>query len=224
MSSPSAVLFLFSKIYPIGRVGAFELQSERPSTSPSTNPTDSQRATTLDLQTELPTVRPTEAPVGRNTVLTLAPTLKEDEMVYFTVQVDFFAGREREPTDTEIEKMMCQTNKFFEKTLKEKIDPNVVVYASNIDWEWDDKAALPSMVEFFADARYADGKHVPAEEVFNVMEQVDVKQFVQDYVWMSETYKENVFYQTEDIFFAGSYTGSPNPPEPHPGKVEKFNC
>ena len=157
-------------------------------------------------------------------MLTLAPTLKEDEMVYFTIQVDFFAGHEREPTDDEIEKMMCETNKFFEKTLKEKIDPQLEVFASNIDWEWDDKAALPSMVEFFADARYSDGRHVPAEEVFNVMEQVDVKQFVQDYVWMSEVYKENVFYQTEDIFFAGSYTGSPNPPDPHPGKVDKFNC
>jgi len=145
-------------------------------------------------------------------------------MVYFTIQIDFFAGQEKEPTDEEVKAMMCKTNEFFRKTLRDSIDPSIQVEATNINWEWDDKAALPSVVEFFADAEYADGRHVPAEEVFNVMEKVDVKQFVQDYVWMSEVYKENVYYQTEDIFFAGSYTGSPNPPEPHPGKIQSFGC
>lgn len=145
-------------------------------------------------------------------------------MVYFTVQIDFFAGREKEPTDAEVEAMMCHVDAFFQKTLKEKINPDVEVYSSNIHWEWDDRAGLPSMVEFFAHATYADGSFVPPEKVFDSMESVDVKQFVQDYIWMAEPYKENEFYQTEDIFFAGRYSGSSTPPEPRPGKLARANC
>ena len=155
----------------------------------------------------------------------MAPTKPEDEMVYFTIQIDFFAGKEKEPSQVDIEAMMCKTNEFFLKTLKEATkNEGVTVYATNIDWEWDPKAALPSVVEFFANATYPDGSHVPAVDVFTAMEKVDVKGFVQDYVWMAEPLKENQFYQTEDIFFAGSYTGSKNPPSPHQGKLEKATC
>ena len=168
---------------------------------------------------------PTPPPIGRGVgPITLAPTGKEDEMVYFTIQIDFFAGKEKEPSDDEVKAMMCQADTFFKKTLKEKISQDVDVYSANIHWDWDDRAGLPSVVEFFANATYADGSHVPAELVFDAMEKVDVKQFVQDYIWMSAPYQENVFYQTEDIFFAGRYSGTPNPPEPHAGKIDRVNC
>ena len=188
------------------------------------------RATTLS-PTIVPTNTPTTAPISRATTLppvgrvtSLAPTTKEEEMVYFTIQIDFFANKEREPTDEEVEAMMCQTQKFFEKTIKDQLGQDITVQVTNIHWDYDTKAALPSMVEFFADVRKPDGTHVPAEEVFKVMEGVDVKAFVEEYVWMSEVYKENIYYETEDIFFAGSYTGSPNPPDPHPGKIQTVRC
>jgi hypothetical protein len=176
--------------------------------TPTVAPTAPKRGTTLDL-----------------TSTTLAPTSASDEMVYFTIQIDFFAGKEKEPTQAEIEAMMCKTNEFFMKTLKNWTKNEMIdVEATNINWEWDPKAALPSIVEFFADATNPDGSHIAAIDVFQAMEQVDVKAFVQDYIWQSEPLKENEFYQTEDIFFAGSYSGSSNPPAPHVGKLAKANC
>lgn len=192
-----------------------------PTDYPTGNPTPApiQRKVTL-APTDSPTDNPTPAPIQRK--VTLAPTMQDDEMVYFTIQIDFFAGKEREPTEQEIKSMVCQVNKFFEKHLKERIDPGINVFASEIHYEWDERAALPSVVEFFADASYGNnGQHVPAQEVFDVMDDVDVKQFVEEYIWLSEPYKDNIFYQTEDIFFAGSYTGAANPPEPKPGMISR---
>lgn len=194
------------------------------------SPGDTNRVDTgFELQpddTPMPT--PTPAPVGRADtgfqLQSMGPTTAEDEMVYFTIQIDFFAGREKEPTDAEVEAMMCEADRFFQETLKSKISSDVDVHSTNIYWEWDDRAALPSMVEFYADARDGSGNHVPAEQVFNAMESIDVKQFVQNYIWNANPYKENVFYQTEDIFFAGRYSGSANPPVPHEGKLARAQC
>jgi hypothetical protein len=190
-----------------------------------TNAPTLQRVDKLDIS-EFPSMAPSsKAPTGRNTVLTMQPTAKEDEMVYFSIQIDFFAGKERKPEDDEVESMVCQVNKFFENTLRDKINPSLNVFASNINWEFDDSAALPSIVEFFANVTNADGTHVDAEQVFSAMEGVDAKKMVQDYIWQSEPKEQNIFWQTEDIYFAGAYTGSANPPDPHPGKIDKvLNC
>ncbi|CAB9526302.1 expressed unknown protein [Seminavis robusta] len=202
----------------------FNLTTLSPTVLPSIAPSLAPSLISLSPSVGATTAPPVSRGGGLN-LQTMSPTRPEDEMVYFTIQIDFFAGKEKQPTKPEIEKMMCKANQFFEKTLKEKVNPDVTVYATNIDWEWDPKAALPSVIEFFADARNSDGSHVPAVDVFSAMEQVDVKGFVESFVWESEPYKENIFYQTEDIFFAGSYTGSPNPPAPHPGKLQKVdNC
>jgi len=213
-------------------------------TSPTMTPT---KAATTTPPTATPSAGPTVKPqvpamggigippanerptaTGRATALdlgsTMAPTTQADEMVYFTIQVDFFAGHEAEPQTEDIKAMICQAQKFFAKTLQTAVSPDVTMQAYNIDWEWKDNAALPSIVEFFADVRTADGAHVPAATVFAEMEKVDVKQFVQDYIWMSEVYKENIFYQTEDIFFAGQYSGSPNPPDVGEGKIQVVEC
>jgi hypothetical protein len=197
--------------------------SETPSVAPSAIPSAMQRATTLP-----PTIAPT-APKRATTLdlstSTLAPTTSAEEMVYFTIQIDFFPGKEREPDQPEIEAMMCQTNAFFLKTLKNWTkNDSIDVYATNINWAYEPKNALPSLVEFFAKATYPDGSHVPAIDVFEAMEQVNVKAFVQEYIWQSEPVKVNAFYETEDIFFAGSYSGSPNPPTPHVGKLAKATC
>lgn len=194
---------------PTGRFGGLNIPMGTPRTpAPSTAPSqrvDPGRASGFELAT-------------------MAPTRPQDEMVYFTIQVDFFAGKEREPTDDEVNSVMCKADQFFLKTLQDKIDPDVDVYGCNIHWEWDDRAGLPSMIEFFANATMPDGEHVPAQEVFDAMEKVDVEMFVKNYIWQAEPYQENQFYQTEDIFFAGSYTGSANPPEPHEGNIHRAQC
>lgn len=186
------------------------------------------RKTDLMGATPAPSASPppttTEPPVNGRVTDAFSLETQDDEMVYFTIQIDMFAEHEREPTETEITAMMCEAEKFFQKTLKEKISPDVSVFASNIYWKWDDRAALPSVVEFYADVKLPDGSRVPAQTVFEAMEKVDVKEFVQDYIWMSEPYQGNAFYQTEDIFFAGRYSGTDTPPEPHEAKIPRVNC
>lgn len=156
----------------------------------------------------------------------MAPTRKEDELVYFNVQMGFFDGMGREPEADEVEAMICQTNNFFKETIVEATnDPNVVSYATNIDWEYDPDDRLPMTVYFTSHTSDGQGNVIPSADMYNyILKHADAKSLVKDFIWNSEPYPINIFYQTEDILLGGSYSGARIGRPLVPGKLARATC
>jgi hypothetical protein len=156
----------------------------------------------------------------------LAPTSEDEELVYFNIKIDFFAGMGGEPKANEIEAMICQTNKFFQAAMRNMTkDPDLQSYATNIDWLYDASQPLSVVIYFTSHTTFGDGSVVPAEDVYNyILKQADAKLLVTDYIWQSEPYPDNVFYQTEDILLGASYSGAKTGRDIAPGRLEKATC
>ena len=132
----------------------------------------------------------------------------------------------REPELDEIESMICETNKFFLETIKSLTsDSKVESYATNIDWEYKGEGALPFTVYFTSHTTDGEGKIIPAADMYNYMlKEADARALVRDFIWNSEPYPTNIFYQTEDIVLGGSYSGAKKGRSLVPGKLARANC
>lgn len=156
----------------------------------------------------------------------MEPTLKEEELVYFNVKLDFFDGLGREPEDEEVENMVCQINSFVADSITELTsDPKVVSYATNIDWEYKPSERLPFTVYFTSHTTDGWGNIIPAADMYTyILKDADAKALVKDYIWNSEPYTSNIFYSTEDIMMGGSYSGSRRGRPLVPGKLARARC
>ena len=165
-------------------------------------------------------------PPANGSERTLNPTTIDEELVYFNIKIDFFDGMGREPTSDEIEAMICQTNEFFKASVRASTnDPNVESFATNIDWEYDEQERLPMTVWFTSHTSDGRDKIIPAADIYNyILKEADAKSLVTDYIWNSEPYPNNIFYQTEDIMLGGSFSGSKKGRPIVPGKLAQAVC
>ena len=172
-------------------------------------------------------------PSGNNDDRTVAPTTPEDEMVYFRIQIDFFDGMGMNPSMDDVIGMICQVNRFFKDSFRaSRQDPGIESYATNIDWDYEPDEQLPFSIYFTSHTKDGQGKTVPAKEVYDyILGGADAKLLVTDYIWNSEPYPTNQFYQTEDIGLSGIYSGASNtnkkirPIHPIvPGKLARATC
>ena len=130
----------------------------------------------------------------------------------------------------DVEGMVCQVNKFFKDSFREaRKDSGVESYATNIDWEYEPEEELPFTLYFTSHTTDGQGRTVPAKEVYDyILSESDAKLLVTDYIWNSEPYPTNQFYQTEDIGLAGKYSGASHPekkmPPITPGKMARATC
>jgi len=147
-------------------------------------------------------------------------------MVDVKVEIDFFDGMGREPQPDEIQAMICQTNKYFTDTIQELMqDTNAVSYATNIDWKYDTSEGRPVQIFFLSHTTNGQGTLVPAATMYDyILTQFDFETMVKKYIWNSEPYPTNVFFQTEDILVAGSMSGKGKGRSPITWKLEQASC
>lgn len=157
---------------------------------------------------------------------TLVPTTAEEEMVYFSIKIAFFPGEGERPQKDEINAMLCETNKFFQEALINATnDDDLQSFATNIDWLYDTENDLPFVLYFTSDTHYGNETPVPAKTVYEViLNEADAKLLVTDFIWQSEPYPDNVFYNTQDIMLDGSYSGAKSGRSIVPGQMEKAMC
>eukprot|EP00797_Seminavis_robusta_P010861 Sro1806_g298910.2 (723) ;mRNA; r:17242-19818 len=180
-----------------------------------------------------PTPTPTDPPVERpeppgrpDDKRTVAPTKADEELVYFNIQMGFFDGQGREPQEDEIEAMICQTNIWFENSLRDMAkDSGVNSFATNIDWEYEPSENLPLTIWFTSHSTDGSGNILPAAEVYDyILHEADAKSLITNFIWNSEPYTANVFYNTENILFGGSHNGAKSGRRIVPGKLPKAMC
>lgn len=143
----------------------------------------------------------------------------DTRMPIFTIEIGFDT-RTGVPTEQDIKGMMCQTNLYFEHRLKHDLnDEGINSHATNVDWEYVHGARMPSVMSFTPYSTYGDGSVIPGKVVYDVMKVIDVQDYVRNYVWNSEPYETNIFWDTRDIQIGGDVNGPVRE-----GKLARVTC
>lgn len=131
-----------------------------------------------------------------------------DPMATFSLKFAMFGNKEMPPTLREVDALMCQVNSYCTQELRRKLsDGTIHVKAVFIDYFFYEEGAGSMqediVVNFTAFAYYGKDEHdqVPAQVVFQALKlnNVDIKDFVENYVWKSEPEQENIFFHTEAL-------------------------
>ena len=132
-------------------------------------------------------------------------TMHTADQAFFEIKVQFEEDTKREPTRDEIEAMMCETNKFFEKTLRDGLeDSSIVSYATNIDWNYNAADEYQFIITFTSTTLQGDGAHVLGAKVMEIMKGADIQFFTELYVLNSVPYEQNIFFFSKNLYFGGS--------------------
>ena len=140
----------------------------------------------------------------------------------FQVVFGFCEGHEREPSVSEVEALICETNLYLEKILKGSTgDSSLQAEAYNIGWTYSPDCPGPVTVTFSVVASYGSGQMVPAHDIYQALKLGDdeLKDYLQNYVMNSSPQGSNVFYYTDKMSFEG--TLGVQPPE---GKISTVSC
>lgn len=125
----------------------------------------------------------------------------------FSAQLDitFFEGQGKAPTDLEIEALIHETELFF-SDLFLSVPPTNSVFESfsitNVVPTYNEEEdADHFQVIFDATLVVAAGSSITMDTVANVVDQANYDEYISDYVWMSEPFRRNEFYQTHSVSF-----------------------
>ena len=153
------------------------------------------RGATLDKSDSASTLFKASCPVTMHAV----------DQASFEVKVQFEDDTKREPTRDEIEAMICETNKFFEKTLRKELnDSSILSYATNIDWTYDAAEEFQVGLTFTSTSLLGDGSQVPGAKVLETMEAADIQVYTEFYLLNAVPYERNLFFFSENLYFGGS--------------------
>ena len=123
--------------------------------------------------------------------------------------IGFFPYTEvREPTQDEVEALVDQTIDFFTKEFGYRYDDFVRFGALDTSVDFDREDRLPVTVSldfhvfFSATKQNAANQlvHTP-DEVLNFMSEIDLSGYIQNYVWQSKPFSENIFYEAMHVIF-----------------------
>jgi len=132
-------------------------------------------------------------------------TVHSGKQASFVIKFELDTGALREPTKDEIEAVICETNKFFQKYLREKLeDPSIVSYATNVDWSYDVDEEYQASISFQSTTMNGDGSYVKGSKVLEIMETADIEFYTEFYVLNAQPYESNVFFQTKNLNFVGT--------------------
>lgn len=129
-------------------------------------------------------------------------------MAHFSLNFAFFEDHEVPPTLAEVNALICQVNSYFTQELRRGLSAgNIHVKAVYVDYFFDEggkgSSAEDVRVNFTAFSYYGEDEHdqVAAQDVVEAMklDYLELKDFVEQYVWKSEPEKENLFYHTESL-------------------------
>jgi hypothetical protein len=129
------------------------------------------------------------------------------DLASYQLAFGFYEGEVGEPSMSEVEALICQTNQYMEQKLQDSIgDPQLAAQAVNIDWKYSPECVAAVTVTFAIESSYGDGSTVPAHEVFQALRLGDeeLQTFLECFVWKSRPVQENVFYGANQVGFENS--------------------
>lgn len=145
---------------------------------------------------------------------TTAGTSQSPELqASYKLAFGFYDGKEGEPSKSEIESLICQTNAFFQGKVREKTgDSSIEAYAVDICWNYTPDCDAPVTVSFGMEAIYESGESVPPEEVSSALKlsEGDMQAYLESYVWQSSPTGSNLFNNANKLGFE-DYLGGPMP-------------
>lgn len=127
------------------------------------------------------------------------------DMIFFTLTLGFFEGKEREASVPEIKSLICYTQDFFADELKKLVgDRGISFEAIDIDWSYNEDGSNSFELRFAANVRDGMGMAVPENQVFQSLKvaQDDLQDYILSYAWEVPAPKgesESVFYNTEEV-------------------------
>ena len=163
-------------------------------------------------ETNITTVAPTASPSVPNT----------DQSVYFTWEYGFANGTGREPTQAEIEDLMCQTNLYIRDRVRNATQNETVQSVGmHINWMLLDAAMQPISLQFLSNTTYENGQAVPPQTVIDALEleTEDFLMYLENYVW-NVAIPDSVFKNATSASLNEAAAGNPVPP----GMLEAATC
>jgi len=145
------------------------------------------------------------------------------EMATFHVSYGFFENTFTEPSESDIESLVCQTNEFLKERLQEHLnDSKVGAKAVNINWE--EGSAPPLKLVFQVEASHGNESPITADDVYQALKLNDreMTEYVESFVWKTnstDTTNETMFTNVDEVSFQENL-GAPS----EPGKLAEANC
>ena len=124
-----------------------------------------------------------------------------------TLNLGFFDGKGRQPTDEEVASLVQETVKFFTQVFQGNADFAGIFdsfTASNVNSIYD-AAASPDefILEFVANVLVDTDAPVTKEDAANVMAQSNFREYIGDFARQAEPVGFNEFLETHTVFFTG---------------------
>jgi hypothetical protein len=156
--------------------------------------------------------------------LSTSTEMANEQAVKYHLEMGFYEGTLKEPSDSEILALVCQTSNYMTEHLQLAMYGACIAQLSltNIDYTYaEDCETAPVTVTFAAHATLCDGASVPADELYHSLEltQEDVQLYLEEFVWKSQPANVNVFYNTKTLMFEGELNA-----QIYPGKIPEATC
>ena len=120
----------------------------------------------------------------------------------------FFAGTTvRAPTTGEINGLVTQTNLFYSDILRARYPGTFVSFEmTNIEETFDSTANLPVILDFDASVVFSTNSAATptSNDIFDVMDDANLQDYIQMYVWESEPEGTSLFFDTQRTSFGAN--------------------
>lgn len=126
-----------------------------------------------------------------------------EQLLLFTLDIGFFEGYEREPTDAEVEGAICNFNEFVDEDLRHALvdeEAKTIIYLSN--WQYTEGEVKPVSVDFALEGVARGGEPLSADSVYSALklDSGDLANFIEGYMWKAPPVG-NVFRDTSQMGF-----------------------
>ena len=169
------------------------------------------------------TFGPTTEDEGQSTGTVDRPTLENQNITFFSLAFAFEDFEERDPTDIEVEDVICETTNFITDKLSAATgESDIITSAMNIDWSFSESAIYyPIVVNFTIASTFSTtGVDVPSDLVSEATQfnSDDIIEYISEYVWNGQA--GSVFLETKSVNFTmvGSYDND------QPPRIASVDC
>ena len=150
--------------------------------------------------------------------LLVAPAAGQSKIFRFFVRYGFGQGTmddpNSEPSQSDIEGLMCATNEFLTDSIQNHMKLNAIqIYATEIDWGFEDHMYIggepeaqdpgknvPVIVNFTATVTTTDDSTPPSnDDMWEATKYFDYFSYIQDYIWKIEG--NNFFTSTRGLWY-----------------------
>ena len=166
----------------------------------SSAPSVSKAPSTAPSISNMPSVSKT--PSTMPSIVTDGPT---NRIVEARLGYGFFADTTvRQPTTEEINGLVTETNRFYTDVLRAAFPNSFVRFSmTNIDETFNNGMSLPVLLDFDASVTFStnSAESPTSAEIFDAMDDANLQDYIQMYVWESEPQGTSLFFDTQRTSF-----------------------